>query len=188
MRNDRPRIAPGRRLLFTAAVLGLAAACDEALNTPVATAELQEMEADNIIFGMVNFMSSRGVREGRVEADTAYMFADSATAHLRQMLIVFYDADGRERATVTGTSGVWSWETNHMVARGQVVLMVHGDESKLESAEIHYDPDRDRIWSDSATVQTLEDGTVTSGSSFQSDMSFENILIRDPRGGARRVF
>ena len=188
MRNDRLRIGPSRRFLFTAAVLGLVAACDPALNTPVATTELQEMEADNVIFGMVSFLTSKGVREGRVEADTAYMFADSATAHLRQMAIVFYDIDGRERATVTGTSGVWSWETDHMVARGDVVLTVHGDQSRIESAEIHYDPDRDRIWSDSATVQTLEDGSVTSGSSFESDMSFENILIRDPRGGARRVF
>ena len=187
MRNHRLPIGASRRLLFTAA-LGLVAACDPALNTPVATAELLEMEADNVIFGMVSFLTSQGVREGRIEADTAYMFADSATAHLRQMSIVFYDVDGRERATVAGTSGVWNWDTDQMVARGDVVLTVHGDESRIESAEIHYDPVRDRIWSDSATVQTLEDGAVTSGSSFESDMSFENILIRDPRGGARRVF
>ena len=188
MRVDRPRIDTSRRFLFTAAAMTLVAACDQGLNTPVATVELQEMEADNVIFGMVSFLTSRGVREGQVEADTAYMFADSATAHLRQMAIVFYDEDGLERATVTGSSGVWSWETDHMVARGGVVLLVHDDETRIESAEIHYEPELDRIWSDSATVQTLGDGTVTSGSAFQSDMSFENIVIRDPRGGARRVF
>ena len=104
------------------------------------------------------------------------------------MEIVFYDEDGRDRATVTGRSGEWSWDTDRMVARGDVVLIVHADQSRLESQEIYYDPDLDRIWSDSATVQTLEDGTVTSGSSFESDMSFENVVIRDPRGGSRRIF
>ena len=114
------------------------------------------------------------------------MFEDSASAHLRGMEIVFYDEDGRERATVTGKTGVWSWDTDRMVARGDVVLTVQADGSMLESQEIYYDPDLDRIWSDSATVQTLEDGTVTSGSSFESDMSFENVVIRDPRRRCQR--
>jgi hypothetical protein len=75
-----------------------------------------------------------------------------------------------------------------MSAFGDVVLLVHSDSSRLESQEIHYDPSRDLIWSDSATVRTMRDGTVTRGSSFESDMSFENIVVRDPRGGARRIF
>ncbi len=75
-----------------------------------------------------------------------------------------------------------------MVARGDVVLLIHADSSTIESQEIHYDPNSDRIWSDSATVQTLRDGTVTSGTAFESDMSFERIEVMNPRGGARRVF
>ena len=75
-----------------------------------------------------------------------------------------------------------------MVARGDVVLEIHSDSSKIESQEIHYDPALDRIWSDSSTVRTMPDGSVSSGSAFESDMSFENVLIRNMRGGARRVF
>lgn len=185
MRDNRSR---RERWGLTLAAMGLVAACADPLDTPIANADLQEMESDYVTFGMVSFLTTRGVREGRISADTAYMFEDSASAHLRGMEIVFYDEDGRERATVTGTTGQWSWDTDRMVARGDVVLIVHSDGSKLESQEIYYDPDLDRIWSDSATVQTFADGTVTSGSSFESDMSFENILIRDPRGGSRRIF
>ena len=46
--------------------------------------------------------------------------------------------------------------TEEMVARGDVVLIVHSDGRRIESPELHYDPNRDRIWSDSTTVQTLD--------------------------------
>ena len=49
-------------------------------------------------------------------------------------------------------------------------------------------PEIDRIWSDSATVRTMQDGSVQSGTAFESDMSFENLRIENMRGGARRIF
>ena len=182
--------SPGRRAPF-AALFALAAlgACTGEIDTPVAAEHIQALEADQVTFGMVSFVTTSGVREGRVEADTAYIYADSAHADLRQMEITFYDEDGRERATVTGTKGEWSQETNRMVARGDVVLFIFADSSTIESQEIYYDPELQRIWSDSATVRTMTDGTVTSGSAFESDMEFTDIRIRDMRGGAaRRVF
>jgi LPS export ABC transporter protein LptC len=185
--HDFRAIARTRPML---AALGVAAvaACSQPLETRVAGADVQEMEASNVFFGMTSYLTSSGVREGRVQADTAYMFADSAVALLRRMTITFYDEDGREIATVTGQRGRWRQDDDAMVARGDVVLLVYADSSRIESQEIHYDPNAERIWSDSATVQTLQDGTVTSGSSFESDITFENILIRDIRGGGRRVF
>lgn len=175
----------------TALVLAttVAAACSQELNTPVADEELQSMEADYVAFGMVSFITANGVREGRVEADTAYVFEDTGLANLHQMEIVFYeDATGREQATVTGRAGEWNRETNRMVARGDVVLFLYSDSSTIESQEIYYDPGLERVWSDSATVRTMKDGSVTSGSAFESDMSFENIRIQNARGGIRRVF
>jgi len=180
-----------RRLhIATLAVLvGGSAACSEELNTPVANQELQSMESDAIAFGRVSFSTDNGIRQGRVEADTAYVFEDTGLAELHGMNIVFYeDETGQEQATVEGIRGEWNRETNRMVARGDVVLLVHADSSTIESQELYYDPGLGRIWSDSATVRTLKDGTVTSGSAFESDMSFENIRIENARGGVRRVF
>lgn len=189
MMSNRDFLANAKTRSMVAA-LGIAAvaACNQPLETRVAGADVQEMEASNVFFGMTSYLTSSGVREGRVQADTAYMFADSAVALLRRMTITFYDEDGREIATVTGQRGRWRQDDDAMVARGDVVLLVYADSSRIESQEIHYDPNAERIWSDSATVQTLQDGTVTSGSSFESDITFENILIRDIRGGGRRVF
>jgi len=116
------------------------------------------------------------------------VYEQSSTAMLRQMSIVFYDDLGNENATVTGAFGDWNRETNRMVARGDVILLIHGDSSRIESAEIYYDPGLERIWSDSLTTRIMSDGSVTSGTAFESDMAFENITIANMRGGARRVF
>lgn len=172
-------------LLLVAGAMG---ACEQDLSTPVADTELRSMEASWVAYGMASFVTSEGVREARIEADTAFIFEDTGLANLHQMQIVFYDELGRPRATVTGQRGEWNRETDRMVARGEVDLFIHADSSTLESQEIFYDPQIDRIWSDSATVRTAKDGTVTSGTAFESDMSFERIRIENARGGARRIF
>lgn len=170
------------------AVLALAVvACQQPEDTPVANDFMQGIEAP-VVFGMVSYITANGVREGRVEADTAYTYADSTKVDLREMTVVFYDENGLARATVEGRTGEWDQDTNRMVARGDVTLFVHADSSTLESQEIHYDPDADRIWSDSATVRTMADGSVTRGSAFESDIEFNNIRIRDVRGDVQRIF
>lgn len=175
------------RAAFLTAAVALGA-CGDDLNTPVADEQLQSMEADYVAFGMVSFVTANGIREGRVEADTAYIFEDTGLANLHQMNIVFFDETGRERATVEGVSGELNRETNRMVARGDVELFIHADSSILQSQEIYYDPELDRVWSDSTTTRIMKDGTVTSGTAFESDMSFENVRIENARGGVRRVF
>jgi LPS export ABC transporter protein LptC len=160
----------------------VASACGSDLDTPVATEELQSMDADFVAYGMVTYVTANGLREGRIEADTAYIYENESTAVLRQMKLIFYDEVGNERATVTGLEGDWK------VARGDVVLFIHTDSSTIESPEIFYEPEIDRIWSDSATVRTMQDGSVQSGTAFESDMSFENLRIENMRGGARRIF
>lgn len=144
------------------------------------------MDSDYVAFGMVSYITGNGIREGRIEADTAYVYEETATAVLKQMEIVFYDEVGGERATVTGRDGEWGTETNRMVARGDVILLIHSDSSTIESAEIYYDQDLERIWSDSTTIQRFKDGSVFSGSSFESDLTFEELRIANMRGGLPR--
>lgn len=173
----------GAALVVLATTVG---GCTQELSTPVADRELQTMESDYVAFGMVSYITASGVREGRVQADTAFIYEETATAVLKKMEIVFYDEVGGERATVVGRDGEWGTESNRMVARGDVVLTIHDDSSTIESAEIHYDQELERIWSDSTTVRRFADGSVFSGSSFESDMAFEEIQIANMRGGLPR--
>jgi LPS export ABC transporter protein LptC len=168
--------------------LALTGACqEEEVDVGGVTPEMEGLDSP-IVFGMIAYLSANGVREGRVQADTAYTWADSVKVDLRNATTIFFDDNGNERATVTSRTGEWDQETDRMIARGDVVLLVHEDGSRIESAEIHYDPEIDRVWSDSATVRTLGDGTVQSGSAFESDIDFTNVTVRDVRGGTGRIF
>lgn len=178
------------RVAFTstcAAAAVLLAACDGPTDTPLASDELQGIKADLVNYGMVSYLTASGVREGRVQADTAYVFNDSSSVQLRGMRVVFYNEDGRERATVVADGGQLDQGTDRMLARGHVVLTIHGDGRRIESAELNYDPNLDRIWSDSATVLTRPDGSVTRGTSFESDLEFNNLRIANPRGAIGEI-
>jgi len=186
LHHCEPRLRAGGLLLVAA--LALTGACQSETNGAGGPTSHMEGLDSPIVFGMVAFMSSSGVREGRIEADTAYTFADSSKVDLRGMTAVFFDENGRDRATVTGREGTWDQDTDFMVARGNVVLLVRTDGSKIESAEINYDPGRDRVWSDSATVRTLADGTAQRGSAFESDIDFTAVRVENVRGSTGRVF
>lgn len=187
MRHERRNgLTVGRWVLL--ATCALAGACQgDAIEPPSGvTPEMENLES-NVFYGMVAFMSSNGVREGRIQADTAYAFPDSSMVRLRGMTAIFFDENGNERATVTGREGEWDQETDRMSAYGDVVLLVHSDGSKIESPELQYDPDQDRVWSDSATVQTSADGSVLSGTAFESDIEFTDVRLMNPRGGGSQV-
>ncbi len=159
-----------------------AAACEGPTESATVAADLEAIGADQMVMEMVSFLSASGVREGRIEADTAFLYNDSALVAMRGMNLVFYDEQGRLRATITSQAGRLNENTDQMVATGNVVLIVHADGRRIETEELNYDPGRDRLWSDSATVQRMPDGTVTRGSAFESDLDFRNVRITNPRG------
>jgi LPS export ABC transporter protein LptC len=169
------------------ALLAVVGACEDPTNTNVAATELLELDADVVNYGMTSFLTASGVREARIQADTAFVYADSAKVFLRQMELALYHEDGRTRATVTALSGEMDTNTDAMLAQGDVVLTVHEDGRIIQTSELNYDPQRDRIWSDSATTQIMADGRVTNGTAFESDLDFRNIRIENPRGAVGEI-
>jgi LPS export ABC transporter protein LptC len=148
-------------------------ACGEENPTPVASPELMELGADQVMTRMETIITTSGVREGRIEADTAYLYNDSTTAILRNPTLVLFNEGGVPRATVTSLHGRLDTITNELQAWGEVVLIINEGNRRVETSELNYDPDRDLIWSDSATVM-YEAGRTITGESFQSDLQFRN--------------
>jgi len=178
----------GHSTLGVAAVLAtlVLGACEEPDEGPVIAPELVEMNADNVMFGMTHNMTRDGIREARVEADTAYSWQDSTGIDLRILRLVVFDETGAERAVVTSLSGHLDPRTRRMFATGNVVLTVYDGDRTIESEELNYDPDSNRIWSDVATVMR-EGNSVIEGSGFDSDAQFTSLRVRDARtrGGVR---
>lgn len=160
-------------------ILGIGA-CSEEGDTPMVAEDLVEIEADNVVYGMTQVLTREGVREAVLEADTAYFYQDSSAVHLRGVEMTLFQEDGRERAQVIADRGRLDSGSQGMVGRGNVVLTITGEERRIETDELHYSSAGDRIWSDTYTIME-EDGEVTCGSSFRSDLEFQNVYIENAR-------
>lgn len=171
-----------RGLRATGAVLLvlLTAACGEESETPVVAEEVTRIDADNVVFGMTQILTREGVREGVVNADTAYFYQDSSAVHLRGVEMTLYREEGGRRAEVVAERGRLDPRTQEMVGRGEVVLTIPEGNRRIETEELHYSSRGDRIWSDTYTIME-QDGEVTCGTAFRSDLEFQNVVIEHAR-------
>ena len=171
------------------ALLSGVAACESPRQQAVVDPKLASIEADYIIFGNTHYLTRQGIREALVVADTAYFFNDSTVVLLRGnvTLTAYHEDLGTEKAVVTSDRGRLNTNDNSMIAQGSAVLLIANGERRIESSELNYHPDRDRIWSDSATVM-YEGQSIVEGNGFDADLNFDQVLVRNARtrGGTVR--
>lgn len=165
-----------------AASVGVAA-CEAPTETRLADQSLVSIEADAVLFDMEDYVTQDGIRSGVILADTAYVFNDSSEIRMWGVEMTLFHDDGMERAHVTSERGTLYRETEEMVAYGNVVLVMNQGAQRVESPELHYDPDRNQIWSDSNST-FIRQGRITRGTCFHSDLDFTNYRICSIRGAA----
>jgi len=168
--------ASGRQAAW-ALLLSLAPlACAEETTTPVGSPPLLETGADAVFVGLEHFITLDGVREGQLIADTAFLYSDSSLYVLTNPVLVIFTETGVQRARVTAERGRMKTNSQEMVAQGNVVLEITEGSRRVESSELNYDPNGDRIWSDSLTTM-FEAGTTLRGMGFRSDLEFRNVRV-----------
>lgn len=169
-----------RTLLTALSAITLLSACrtDEIGPTGVG---YMSLPADQMLIDVTQTLNTGGVQAAVMQADTVYMYNDSSRADLRVVNVTMYDEAGRVRTTVVAESGEIHQVTEAMVARGNVVIVTDYGERRIETEELHYDPQLNRIWSDVPFVMTHE-GSVTRGASFRSDTQFQNFEATDFTG------
>jgi len=167
----------------SAAALALGA-CGGEPPTTVAGDQLLEMTADLVSYDMdTYFTNAQGIRTGRIQADSAYFFQDSTVVHMQGVEMTVSTETGQVRATVTADRGRYDERTQRMHAMGNVVLVMPSDDRQVESGELYYDPVTEEIWSDSASTYHNQ-GRVTSGTCFKSNMDFTSFSVCNIRGSA----
>ena len=112
--------------------------------------------------------------------DTVYVFNDSSTYRLKGVSQQLFDAEGRPSATIRSDSGTLNLATNAMIALGKVVL-VTAKQCRIESEELHYDPQSRRVWSDVFATFVAGDRRATA-QSFNADDQFINVSTRGLNG------
>jgi LPS export ABC transporter protein LptC len=174
LRRASRRPVPSLAMLL--ALVAALSACREEFATPVGAPPLLETGADMVIFGLEHLITLDGLREGKLLADTAYAYTDSSLWVLTNPILVLYTETGVQRARVTSERGRFKTASREMTAQSNVILEITEGNKRVETAELHYDPNGDRIWSDSLSV-LHEAGVVTRGLGFQSDLGFRQIRV-----------
>ncbi len=159
---------------------GLAlSACNEVGAKPTTVVSASD-SADQVLQGFVHFLTRDGVREGQVEADTAFFYDPSQTTVLKKMRLVFIDSAGKENATVTSRTGTYRWQTGNMTAEGDVVLR-SADGRLLKTEKLFYDAAKKELTTDLFFTFDQKDDHLE-GQGFRSDLRFEHIVVNKPRG------
>jgi len=169
-----------RTLLVWSALFGAVAlvACQGETAVPTVQAELPFLDADAVtVGGNLTFTNAEGIRSAHVNFDTAYHWNDSVNTALRGVDLTVYNENGSSRAHLTSRAGTMDERWQRLTAHGNVVLVIFGENRRLESEEIHFDPEQGRIWSDSSFVMTRPGQAPLRGTSFTSDLEFNNFRI-----------
>lgn len=169
------RMSLSTTLLGGLFVLGVAA-CGEEGSIP-ASADVTLPSCDNEIGDMTQNLSKDGVRTAFLQADRACLWENADTIVVESFrLTVYQEGTGVEDAVVTGNRGVLNLTTQQMRANGSAVLFIPSQGRRIESEELYYDPQGNRMYSDSTTFM-YHDGRVLEGSGFTSDLAFENVTM-----------
>ena len=176
------------RVLILAGALGCSgfAACNEGGGVKPSTVVSATDSADQVLYGFVHFLTRNGVREGQVEADTAYFYDPTQTTVLRNMKLVFIDSIGTETATITSKVGTYKWQTGNMTADTNVMLKSH-DGRVLKSEQLFYDATKKELTT--PLFFTYDNvGDHIQGEGFRSDLKFEHVVVKQPVGTATDGF
>ncbi len=169
-------------MVLAAVALGAAACQNQAPVESLAEAE-RFLGADMVTTGGLHTITNaEGIRSAYLQFDTMFQWNDSTRQALRGVDLTVYNPDGSERGRVTALRGTFDPRGESLTAQGGVVLVVPLDGRRLETEELHYDPELQQLWSDSAFV--MYEGTQTrEGCSFRTDLSFQTFSVAGMAGG-----
>lgn len=171
----------GAALLVALAVLLPLAACEQEGARPTATVSSADT-ADQVMEGFTTYVTSRGVRRARIDADTAYMFYPTRTMVLHNVRGTFYDQAGKDASTLVARRATYRTVEGSMSAEGQVEVR-STDGKVLRSEKLDYDKNADRISTDQPFTY-VNGAERLEGTGFTADPSFKNVVADRPRGTA----
>lgn len=168
-------------VLVLAGALLLPACGDEERQVEVAGPDLMGMGADQVMVGLTHNMTREGVLQGELRADTAYIFSDNSTVHLRNVDVTFYDDRGLPDSRLTADSGQYNLQSGDMEAHGDVVVRDTAEGQRLETPQLLYEALRNELRTDTSFVWRRGEEVVR-GTGLVTDPSFEDVRIEQPSG------
>lgn len=175
------RVGARGRSAFLAAALGLVVAACSGGEDPVAERGFRDLPADHVVLDLATDIKDMGSLRARLRADTAYIWEDSAKTLMFPVDLELYDENGAQTAHLTAREGELDSQTNRMVARGNVVLVTVEGDRRVLTEELHYDPGRERLWSDVRTIM-FEGESRLEGAGFRANSEMTDIEVFESTG------
>ena len=154
-------------LIVAGAALAAGACKQEAAPIPTTQSALAD-SADQVMSGIQFLLTSSGVQQGKLVADSGFMFENSTRIELRGVRTDFFTKTGDQTGTLTSREGTYLKQRGDLEARKNVVVISTDGRRKLETEQLRYDERTNRITTDSAFVIT-ENGEVRQGIGFSTD-------------------
>lgn len=166
-----------RGTLLLLLAVALLPACREEATVPTRQDTLARLSVDQVLYDTEHVMTRKGVRRAILHADSAYFRDNDSRVDLRGVRLEFFNEQtGAVSGTLTSQTGEYDVQTGAMISRGNAVLTLAEGNRRIESEELNYDLQADRVWSAKPTVMR-ENGREMRGESFESDTRFQNLTV-----------
>jgi LPS export ABC transporter protein LptC len=167
-----------RQILALAGLLAALAlgGCRGREQPPVTGLATAADSADQIMFDVRTLLTERGVKQGELFADTAYVYDENSRFSFRNVRTAFNTPTGAPNGTLTAREGRYDMRQRVLEGFGDVVV-VTTDGKRLMTPHLRFDQARNVVLSDSA--YTLIDGTRRSrGIGFESDPNITRFVCK----------
>lgn len=135
------------------------------------------IEVDN----MVTLYSDSAIVRVKVEAQKQLEFESGDSEFPEGIYIEFYKVDGSISSTLKANKGYYNKEENLYTALGDVVVNSYEKDQKLNTEELHWKQDEDKIYTDKfVRIETAEE--ILMGEGLTSNQDFTDYRILNPTG------
>jgi len=172
------------RLCACAAVPALFAACGKPAPTRATQQNAAADSADQVMAGVTTVLTSGGVRQATLEADSAFVYESSGRTAVKKVKVTFYTPEGVQQSVLNADSGWYEARSGNMEGRGNVVV-VRADGSRLNTSRLLYEPQKNQVSTDQPYTY-IEGEHRVQGTGFTSDPSFRNIATQAVHGTGGR--
>ena len=167
----------GRSVVLLGIALGAGlAACRSPEGPPVTATPTAADSADQVMFEVRTLLTDRGVQQGELFADTAYVYDDNSRFEFRNVRTTFNTPTGAPSGTLTAQRGSYDMRQRVLEGFGNVVV-TSTDGKRLLTPHLRFDQGRNLVRSDSSF--TLIEGTRRSeGFGFESDPNVTRFVCK----------
>ena len=151
-------------------------ACRNPEQPPVTAVPTAADSADQVMVRVRTLLTERGVKQGELFADTAYVYDEGSRFQFKQVRTTFNTPTGAPNGTLTAREGRYDMRQRVLEGFGDVVV-VTTDGKRLLTPHLRFDQARNLVRSDSA--YTLIDGPRRSqGIGFESDPNITRFVCK----------